>query len=251
MSRKVWTAGVITFVGMLGLASTIAAHDFGQHDALPVPLWLYTIGAAAIAVCFVVVGVFVRAAGWPLSPLLMVGYIVISLAILAQSIMAGGMRASVATTAPQAEGMRAMAMPALTPQKARAFLDNMKPLYREGPVTSEAGIRSSLLCYCLQKAPETVRELRRIAAERFAEGITAFHMRQYTDAITAFSKTIQLHPRHTWAFVNRGLAYGRVGAYQQAHADFTRAVGLDPQLQEAAYARGLTTKLLAYALENP
>ena len=46
---------------LLGWPGAVAAHGFGQRYDLPVPLWLYVVGAAAaVAFSFVVVGVFVR-----------------------------------------------------------------------------------------------------------------------------------------------------------------------------------------------
>ena len=45
----------------LGWSGPAAAHGFGQRYDLPVPLWLYVTGAAAaVALSFLVVGVFVR-----------------------------------------------------------------------------------------------------------------------------------------------------------------------------------------------
>jgi hypothetical protein len=52
---------VVGGIFLLGWAGSAAAHGFGQHYDLPVPLWLYVVGAAAtVAVSFVVVGICVR-----------------------------------------------------------------------------------------------------------------------------------------------------------------------------------------------
>ena len=52
---------VVGGILLLGWAGSTAAHGFGQHYDLPVPLWLYVVGAAAtVAVSFVVVGICVR-----------------------------------------------------------------------------------------------------------------------------------------------------------------------------------------------
>ena len=52
--------GLALFVGVLGTTPAYA-HGFGDRYDLPVPLWLYIIGAgAAVAFSFVVVGVFIR-----------------------------------------------------------------------------------------------------------------------------------------------------------------------------------------------
>ena len=121
------------------------------------------------------------------------------------------------------------------------------PLQQAVAVTSSGEVKTTVLCYCLAKAPETVRELRRLAAKRFAQGIVAWQAHQFQDAITAFTKTLQLHPRNTWAYVNRGLAYARLGQHTSAQADFTRALDVDPQLTTAYYARGLVSLLMGHA----
>jgi hypothetical protein len=56
-----WLGLLVMLLGCLGGAGPVLAHGFGQRYDLPVPLWLYTGGAAAtVAVSFVVVGWFVR-----------------------------------------------------------------------------------------------------------------------------------------------------------------------------------------------
>jgi hypothetical protein len=52
---------LVGIVIVLGGASPVYAHGFGDRYDLPVPLWLYLAGAgAAVAFSFVVIGVFVR-----------------------------------------------------------------------------------------------------------------------------------------------------------------------------------------------
>ena len=52
--------GLALFVGVLGTKPAYA-HGFGDRYDLPMPLWLYIIGAgAAVAFSFVVVGAFLR-----------------------------------------------------------------------------------------------------------------------------------------------------------------------------------------------
>jgi hypothetical protein len=56
-----WWLAVVGGVCLAGWGGTAAAHGFGQRYDLPVPLWLYVVGAAAtVAVSFIVVGMFVR-----------------------------------------------------------------------------------------------------------------------------------------------------------------------------------------------
>jgi len=53
---------LIIALAMTGFSSLPAfAHGFGQRYDLPVPLWLYLLGAgAAVVLSFVVIGIFVR-----------------------------------------------------------------------------------------------------------------------------------------------------------------------------------------------
>ena len=60
-SRPRVTARCLALWLSLGWSGPAAAHGFGQRYDLPVPLWLYVTGAAAaVALSFFVVGVFVR-----------------------------------------------------------------------------------------------------------------------------------------------------------------------------------------------
>jgi tetratricopeptide (TPR) repeat protein len=128
--------------------------------------------------------------------------------------------------------------------RVQELLTAVHPLRQSVDTTSETDVKTTVLCYCLTKAPEAVRELRRLAAKRFVQGMTAWQAHRLQDAIAAFTKTLQLHPRNTWAYVNRGLAYARLGQYVQAQADFSSALAVDSQLTAAYYARGLVSILL-------
>jgi tetratricopeptide (TPR) repeat protein len=127
----------------------------------------------------------------------------------------------------------------LSPERARALLAAMAPLSLPTHGASDDGVKSTLLCFCLHKGPETVRELRRLAAEKFIEGLAAFQDARYEAAIDAFDQAIQRHPREARAFVNRALAHARLGRYAAAAADLTQAISLHETLADAYYGRGL------------
>ena len=56
-----WTPALLTVAIALAHDSVAYAHGFGQRYDLPVPLWLYLLGAgAAVVLSFVVIGIFVR-----------------------------------------------------------------------------------------------------------------------------------------------------------------------------------------------
>jgi len=64
-----------------------------------------------------------------------------------------------------------VAKPALpvdnTPERARLLLADMAPLLwpTHGPASDS--VKATLLCFCLREGPETVRELRHLAAKKF------------------------------------------------------------------------------------
>lgn len=59
--QRNWTPALLTVVVALAHNSSAFAHGFGQRYDLPVPLWLYLLGAgAAVILSFVVIGIFVR-----------------------------------------------------------------------------------------------------------------------------------------------------------------------------------------------
>ncbi|MFQ5656015.1 MAG: hypothetical protein ACE5G5_00570 [Candidatus Methylomirabilales bacterium] len=61
LHRAIPTSVVAVVSFILGSAEAASAHAFGQRYDLPVPLWLYVLGAAVVvAFSFVVIGVFVR-----------------------------------------------------------------------------------------------------------------------------------------------------------------------------------------------
>jgi tetratricopeptide (TPR) repeat protein len=62
---------------------------------------------------------------------------------------------------------------------------------------------------------------------------------QYDQAITEFTKAIELDPKFAWAYNNRGNAYAQgKGQLDQAISDFTKAIELDPKLAKAYNNRG-------------
>lgn len=141
-----------------------------------------------------------------------------------------------------------VAKPALTvdvtPERARRLLADMAPLRLPTHGSVGDDIKSTLLCFCLLKGPETVRELRRLAAEKFIKGVDALANEQYQLAAEAFSQAIQRQPREARAFANRGLAYARLMRYQESKADLTQAIALHETLADAYYLRALIAILI-------
>lgn len=110
---------------------------------------------------------------------LMVGYTVVSLWILAQPIMEGGAGASHTIMPParkdamaafRADASHVLPEPPISqvqmPQVAQTLLEAVLPLSQDGDTTADAPVRSSILCFCLHKGPEAIRELRRTSSIR-------------------------------------------------------------------------------------
>ena len=62
--------------------------------------------------------------------------------------------------------------------------------------------------------------------------------RQYDEAIADLTKAIEIDPRDADAYNNRGYAYRRKGQLDQAIADLTKALEIDPKLVNAYSNRG-------------
>jgi len=83
------------------------------------------------------------------------------------------------------------------------------------------------------------------AHEWFEKG---FLMLRTTDdcegAIRAFALSIRLNPTYDRAYVNRGIAYEKLGNVQQAIEDYSRAIFVNPDDAKVYYLRGLALKRL-------
>ena len=77
------------------------------------------------------------------------------------------------------------------------------------------------------------------ATEWFEKGLEFGISDNYTEAVKAFSKAIELDPQLAVAYYNRGVAYGTLGNTQQAINDFSKAIELNPQHASAYYNRGV------------
>ena len=58
-------------------------------------------------------------------------------------------------------------------------------------------------------------------------GISYDKLGQFEDAIADFTRVLELDPTNVNAFFNRGSAYDSLGQYEKAVADYTRALDLD------------------------
>jgi hypothetical protein len=68
-------------------------------------------------------------------------------------------------------------------------------------------------------------------------------------AIRAFATAIRLDPDYARAYLNRGMAYERIGNLQQAIEDFGKAINLEPDEGKNYYIRGVVHRRLGMAKE--
>lgn len=62
---------------------------------------------------------------------------------------------------------------------------------------------------------------------------------QYEEAIANYTEAIRLDPQNRRAYYGRGNAYAELGDYEEAVADYSQAIRLDPNQPGAYYSRGV------------
>src|SRR5262249_30854507 len=73
----------------------------------------------------------------------------------------------------------------------------------------------------------------------FYQGLCAYRLRRYGDAVTAFCVCVALAPGEAECYFNRALARAALGSTGLALQDYDRALQLDPALAAAALNRGI------------
>jgi tetratricopeptide (TPR) repeat protein len=71
------------------------------------------------------------------------------------------------------------------------------------------------------------------------QGFAYAKLSDYDQAMADYTKSIELNPDYFLAYLYRGLAYADVGEYDQAITDYTKAIELDPDYVFAYFYRGL------------
>ena len=77
------------------------------------------------------------------------------------------------------------------------------------------------------------------ATAYYTQGSQYLERGQHNQAITSFTKAIELNPEYAEAYNDRGFAYLQKGQFDQAISDYTKAIELNPRSAEAYYNRGL------------
>jgi len=76
------------------------------------------------------------------------------------------------------------------------------------------------------------------ALENYNRGYTLFGEGKYEEAIAEYNKAIEIDPSYAQAYNNRGDAYDNKGQYDLAIADYNKAIELDPNRGLFYYNRG-------------
>lgn len=90
----------------------------------------------------------------------------------------------------------------------------------------------------LRAAEDAIRKSPGLGDAHFRLGNVLLRLRSPDRAITAYTETIRLDPRHAKALNNRGRAYLDQGQHAKALADFDAAIALDPHFAVAYHNRG-------------
>ena len=67
-------------------------------------------------------------------------------------------------------------------------------------------------------------------------------MGRYEEALADFTRAIDLHSDYSWAIAARGQTYRLMGRYEDALTDLTRAIELNPKSEEAYWERAETLR---------
>ena len=78
----------------------------------------------------------------------------------------------------------------------------------------------------------------------FQRGVALYEKGDYSGAITAFDKAIEIDPSIAEAWNNRGLALVQTGQYRESLESFNKTLSLKPDHENALKAKKIVLKLL-------
>lgn len=83
------------------------------------------------------------------------------------------------------------------------------------------------------------------AQSYYEQGLKLNDESRYQEAIAQFDKAIELNPEYAEAYRNRGIAYDIQGQYERAVQDYDEAIRLNPGSAEAYNDRGISYRHLS------
>ncbi len=122
---------------------------------------------------------------------------------------------------------------------APAFAQDAKSLLDQGLKKAQAGEVEAAV-----KLFDQSLALKDDYPVRQSRGMARSLLRQYEDAIADFTKAISFNAQAKKSYVSRGVARKKLTDYEGAIADFTKALEIDPKQPEALYNRALVYELL-------
>jgi len=78
-----------------------------------------------------------------------------------------------------------------------------------------------------------------IAEEYNNQGLAYRRIGKYDQAISDFNKAVEINPKYAQSFFNRGVAYMGKDQCDQAISDYTKALEIDPRYEIASFALGV------------
>lgn len=98
-------------------------------------------------------------------------------------------------------------------------------------------VKANMDTYCSGNNPQT-------ADVYFNKGNDAFEKKDYSGAITCYSKAIELKPDFADAFFNRGYIYYTIQKYDESINDYSKVIELSPKYASAYLNRGVDKIML-------
>jgi len=93
-------------------------------------------------------------------------------------------------------------------------------------------------------ADDAFAERYRAYKEYVQSGLSSLQKKDYTSAVTNFSKAIELSPFEITSYYNRGIAFFKSGKEKEADEDFDKVIVMDPRMSSAYVYRGLCRERL-------
>ncbi|MCJ7741485.1 MAG: tetratricopeptide repeat protein, partial [Methanoregula sp.] len=83
-----------------------------------------------------------------------------------------------------------------------------------------------------------------LADKYYGDGVNFSNAGQFTDALTAYDRSVFIRPNNADAWLNRGVVLENLGRYSEAVDSYDKAIVLQPAYAEAWYDRGIALRNL-------